>query len=212
MKKNSGFVSFRTLVFTVVIVILIVVCVFLFTGYVQTSYQIKADSTAQKVFDAAQDYLDRVKGAGKLQEFNRKAKHFGKAISMELQEEILLQNMKGQDSQKKLERFKEKFQEGDIRYLVLESEEAASDNREDNPLFDIFDKQITDENVWKDTFLLEYDSVTGKVLTVFYSREADKLKYEGEKTNRENVVLRQKELLKQKKQGYYGVNWNELLD
>lgn len=211
LKDSRGSVSMRTVVFTAVLLILTAVCVLAFLGYVESSYMVKADRTAQKAYEAASEYLAKLKQNGTLDEFNVKAKHFGKALSMDLQEKILRENYKENDVDEYAARYRKKYREGDVRYLFLEGEQSASENRSDNPLLAMFEYAILDDNLLQDTFLVEYNSKTGKVLAVFYSGESDLLNYEGNTDQLNNVILRTKETLKQKKQGYCGVSLHEII-
>lgn len=214
MKINwkQGYIRMSTVAMSIAVLALAAVCVFIFLGYTRTSYMVKADSTAEKVYHAAQDYISAEKEYGRLDEFNEQAKRSGKALSMELQQRILKANYTGDDVDEKIKEYVRKYKEGEIRYLVVESEAAASDNRGSNLIFQLFKNQITDEKLWKDTYLIEYDSKRGEVLSVFYSRKTDKFRYDGETKDKSNVIDRSEKLLKEKQQGYFGVSLDEILD
>ena len=58
--------------------------------------------------------------------------------------------------------------------------------------------------------MVEYNGNTGEVLAVFYSEKIDRFTYEGETTEQSNVLLRDEESLKEKWQGYCGIDLEDL--
>lgn len=171
---------------------------------------VKADRVAQKAYEGISEYMERQVIAGTIDELNTRAKHFGKALSMDLQEKILRLNYTESNIEDYVARYRKLYREGNIRYLLLESAENATETRMDNPLFEMLSYTITDDNVLEHSFLVEYNSVTGEVMAVFYSSEIDAFTYEGDVSNADNVLMRSKELLTQKRQGYFGVRLNEI--
>ena len=129
---------------------------------------------------------------------------------MEQQEEILRSLYEGDDFDTFFAGYREKYRNVPIYYISLESKEAAGEDRDGNPILSMLTYEIADENVADNAFLVEYNGNTGEVLAVFYSEKVDRFTYEGETTEQSNVLLRDEESLKEKWQGYCGIDLEDV--
>lgn len=210
LHSRSGFTRMQNLMIFVLLAVIVLVGSYAFTGYCRASYAVKADHTAERAYGIAKAYLSDMKSAGKLEDFNVKALKYGGVLSLEQQEASLESRYEGSDYETFIEKYRKKYKNVPVCYLLLESEKASGEERSSNPILTMFEYQMVDENITKHTFLIEYNGNTGEVLSVFYSEKADTFTYEGDREDRKNVVLRDRESLKQKWQGYYGVDLEEL--
>lgn len=209
LHNRSGFTRMQNLMIFVLLAVIVLVGSYAFTGYRRASYTVKADHTAERAYGIAKAYLAELETIGKLEEFNRKALKYGGLVSLEQQEAWLESCYEGSDYEAFIEKYRKKYKNVPICYILLESEKASGENRDGNPILNMFEYQMVDENITKHTFLIEYNGNTGQVLSVFYSEKADTFTYEGDREDRKNVVLRDKESLSHKWQGYYGVDLEE---
>lgn len=207
--NKNGFTRLQNVMIGLLAVILISVGIYAFLGYNRSSYQVKANDTAGEVYSAAEKYFGRLKSRGKLEDFNIKASHFGGTVNMKQQERILRSQYKGSDFGGFFETYQEKYQDVPIYYIVLEGQDVGGENREENPLLDMFEYQVLDDNIIKNTFLIEYNGNTGQVLNIIYSEKASAFTYEGSEEAVDNVILRDSKSLNRKWQGYYGVDLEE---
>lgn len=184
-------------------------------GYLTTAYMTRVNDTAKTVFFAAQNYLMEQKQLGRLEDFNQQANAAGArtvarnpenpASSEETIREIMLQNGM---SEADFATYQTKYAFDQISYITLNPNTA---DVEHNPLYEIVKSYVNDEDLLDHTFLMEYDTETGVVRAVFYTEKEDTLTYDGDYLDRRNVVLRDAESLRDKRQGYYGVELTNLL-
>lgn len=209
--SKRGFTRLQNVMIGLLAVILVSVGIYAFLGYNRSSYQVKANDTAGEVYSAAEKYFSILKSRGRLEDFNIKASHFGGTVNMGQQERILRSRYKGSDFEGFWEAYKEKYQDVPIYYIVLEGQDAEKGSREENPLLDMFEYQVLDDNIIKNTFLIEYNGNTGQVLNVIYSEKTSAFTYEGSEETVNNVILRDSKSLNRKWQGYYGMDLEELV-
>lgn len=205
LRNTGGLIAIQRIMLFVCAAVTVSVCAFAFRGYVLSMYQVKANETARKVRDAAAEYLALQERMGLLQEFNIKATYFGRAVGAEGREALFRSVYDEADLEAVLKRYKNV----EFRYILLEAETAGRDNRADNPLFQMLENAVLDGNTRKHTFLIEYNTHTGEVLSAFYSEKADSFTYEGGQEEKENIIARDADSLKRKWQGYYAVDLKE---
>lgn len=210
VKEESGFSTLQNIMIAVIAVILVSVGGYVFYGYIRASYQVKENNTAQKVYDAAENYLESQEQMGLLEDFNRKASHFGGVIGMKQQQEIWKSQYKGTDFEAVFTDYQERYREVPVRFLMLESQKAATEDRKENPILEMLEYEVLDENIKNHTFLIEYNGNTGEVFAVLYSEKVDTFTYEGDSQEKENVILRDATSLNRKWQGFCGKNLEDL--
>lgn len=209
-KPNAGFTRLQQLMIVVLAAVLVTVGLYSFKGYRRAAYQVKADRMAEKTFDIAQEYIDIEFSSGRREAFNTEAAHFGGIVTMEEQEAILKSRYEGSGEEEFLMEYKRRYHNIPVYYIKMENIDGDKGERSDNPILDMFEYQLVDENVTKQTFLVEYNGNTGRVLSVLYSERAADFTYDGAQESEENVILRDKKSLNEKWQGYCGVDLEEL--
>lgn len=173
-------------------------------GYLTTAYMTRVNDTAKTVFFAAQTYLTEQKQLGKLEKWNQTAEGYGELLTEDELKEILLAN----DSSLDFAAYRDKYGTNTVRYLKLDAGQGMSES--DNPIYTVVKNYLNDDDLLEHTFLMEYDARTGVVRSVFYTEKADSFSYEGDRQDKANVVLRDAESLREKRQGYYGVESTSL--
>lgn len=209
-KWNAGFTRLQQMMILVLAFVLVTVGAYAFTGYRRAAYQVKADRTAERVFDMAQKYIASEKASGRLEVLNQKAEKFGGLTPMDDQLESMESRYSGSDPEGFLEQYRKKYKRVPVYHICLEGEAAGAQDREENPILDMFAYQMVDENITKHTFLIEYNGNTGEVLSVFYSEKTDSFTYDGNREEKSNVILRDRESLNTKWQGYCGVDLEDM--
>lgn len=174
-------------------------------GYMTSAYMNRVNETARTVFLATQNYLTEQKQLGRLEEFNRTAQGFGGEVEEEKLREILLTN----DADFDFEAFQDKYSTTTTRYILLEKGDGTTAS--DNPVYTVVKNYINDDMLLENTFLIEYDTRSGVVRSVFYSEKTDSFTYEGNHAEKANVILRSSDSLRKKRQGYYGVESTSLV-
>lgn len=207
---RDGFTRLQQLMIFVLVLVLATVGIYSFMGYRRAAYQVKADRMAAKTFDIAQEYIKLEFAAGRRENFNTIAAHYGGVVRMEQQIESLKSRYRGSDEEIFLADYQKKYQNTPVYYIKMEGIGSAGEEREDNPLLKMFEYQLVDENITRQTFLVEYNGNTGQVLSVFYSERAENFTYDGKRESENNVILRDEKSLNQKWQGYCGVELEEL--
>lgn len=226
LNKKSGFTLVEMIMVISVIAVLSTITFVGIYGYMKSAYSLKANQTAKTVFYAAQNYLVDQKQKGALDEFNKQAEKedAGGEIEFDTVVKMLEANGKNEDD---INEFKTNHESGSkFRYIYINDVKSGNaavaqreqeDNKEDNynVLYtEILEPYIKDQDVTDHSFLIEYDSTTGVVMSVFYSEKIDgfvtgsKDLYdisEEKIKNRDNVIKRGKEALSDKWQGYYGI-------
>lgn len=210
LHNNSGFSALQNIMIAVIVIILIAVAGYAFYGYIQSSYQVKAENTARKIYGAAKDYLLDKEAGGALEEFNQSARKYGGPVDLDNEKSILKSIYDGKDFDSFFETFKYNYRDVPIRYLLLESASVEQEDRELNPILEMLEYSIPDDNIKKHSILIEYNGNTGAVLAVLYSEKIDSFTYIGETDQRANALLRDEKSLEQKWQGYYGIDPEEL--
>lgn len=210
LRQQSGFTRLQQLMILVLALVLITVCAYAFNGYRKSAYQIKADRTAEKVFDIAEKYIRLEVDAGRLEEFNTDAVKYGGVVTMDEQEEILRGLYTGSDFDSFYEKYRENYKNVPIYYITMESSSAAVEGREENPILDMFEYQMVDDNIKKHTFWIEYNGNTGRVMAVIYSEKTDSFTRDGDREDKSNVMARDAQSMNKKWQGYCGVDLEEL--
>ncbi|MGN0142430.1 MAG: hypothetical protein ACI4AD_09380 [Roseburia sp.] len=207
---QAGFTRLQNVMIVVIAAVLILVASYAFLGYRQSAYLVKANRTAARAFDATENYIRDVKASGGLTEFNYRAARYGGVVPADVQDAILESCYEGQDFAGFLADFHRTYESVPFYYMVLDGADRKNGNREGNPLLDIFENQLLDENTTAHTFLIIYNGNSGEVLSVLYSQKADTLTFEGELDDKTNAILRDEESLKQKWQGYCGADLEEM--
>lgn len=210
LKQQFGFTRLQQLMILVFALVLITVCAYAFNGYRKSAYQIKANRTAEKVFDIAEKYIRLEVDAGRLADFNAEAVTYGGVVTMDAQEEILRGLYEGRDFDAFFEKYRENYRNVPVYYIAMESSSAAGAEREENPILDMFEYQMVDDNIKKHTFWIEYNGNTGRVMAVIYSEKADVFTCDGDREDKSNVMLRDAQSMNKKWQGYCGVDLEEL--
>lgn len=210
LRQQSGFTRLQQLMILVFALVLITVCAYAFNGYRKSAYQVKADRTAQKVFDIAEKYIRIEVDAGRLEEFNTDAVKYGGVVTMDEQEEILRGLYTGSDFDSFFEKYREKYKNVPVYYITMESSSVAEEEREENPIMDMFEYQMVDDNIKKHTFWIEYNGNTGRVMAVIYSEKTDRFTRDGDREDKSNVMVRDADSMNEKWQGYCGVDLEEL--
>lgn len=226
LKENKGFTLLEMIsVITVVAVIGTIVTVAVY-GYMVTAYMLKANQTAETVFYAAQNYLTQQKDMGALEQFNERIATYDTGLNTATMEDILQSNgyFPADDPSVK-EEWEKNHSSSKIVSVFVNSKNGYLGDRElmsseenekyyYNPFWtEIIEPSIKDENITDHCFLLEYDKTTGIVLSVFYSEKIDNFcrkpdihPYDQNLTEKYNVINRDTKSLKDKRQGYYGIN------
>lgn len=210
LTEASGFTRLQQLMIALLVIILVLVGSYAFSGYKRSAYHVKVQNTAQKTYDAAADYFENIAQSGGLVDFSSTNYHYGGLVTMEMQEQILRSLYPGDDFEAYFAGYREKYRNVPIYYLSLESKDVAGEDREGNPILSMLAYEIADENIADNAFLVEYNGNTGEVLAVFYSEKIDRFTYEGETTEQSNVLLRDEESLNEKWQGYCGIDLEDL--
>lgn len=174
-------------------------------GYLVSAYMNRVNETAKTVFLAAQNYLTQEKQLGKLADFNDAAEPFGGEIKKDQLKEIFLANDPSFDFGK----YEAKYGTTEVRYILLSEGEGKTPS--DNPIYKIINQYLGDNTLLDHTFLIEYDAGSGVIRSVFYTEKASTFTYSGDRNDKQNAVLRGSDVLKEKRQGYYGVSSTSLL-
>lgn len=205
LKEKEGFTLLEmvlTVGITAVLAGILSVGIF---GYMTSAYMNRVNETAKTVFLATQSYLTQQKQLGKLSAFNETASQFGEEITKEQLKEIYLAN----DPEFSFEEYEKKYGTNGIRYILLEEGDGTTES--ENPIYQIVKEYIHDDDLLKHTFIVEYDTKSGAVRSVFYTELANTLNYNSDRAAKSNVVIRNDPDLKKKRQGYYGVDMTSLL-
>lgn len=181
-------------------------------GYLVNAYMTRVNDTAKTVFLAAQNYITEQKQLGKLDEFNEQAENYGNggALNEDTVREILLANHSNDTEY--LSDYEKKYRMDHIRYLTLNEGEQSEGSQ--NPIDTIVRTYLDDTDILEHTFLMEYDTKTGVVRAVFYTEKAGNspMEYGTDHSAKTNVIIRNdSEALKEKRQGYYGVESTSIL-
>ena len=208
LRSTAGFSKIQNIMLLVIFLTLAGVGSYAFYGYYCAAYSVKAGNVAQKVYEASADYLEDKAQTGSLTEFNEAARSFGGLVSEEYQKQILQSLYEGRDFDTFFKEYQKKYEKVPVRYMILQ---GSAEERENNPILDILDIYVPDQDIKEHTFLIEYNGNTGEVLGVLYSKKTESFTYKGEQTEKSNVILRDAKSLKQKWQGYYGIALEELL-
>ena len=204
LKEKKGFTLMEMMLVVAITAILGGLVTAGIYGYMTTAYMTRANDTAKTVFFASQNYITEQKQLGKLEEFNRTAESYGEALSPEELKEIFLAG----DSSFDFAAYQEKYGTSTVRYLKLDAGEGNTEST--NPIYTVVKNYLNDTDLLEHTFLVEYDTRTGVVRSVFYTEKADRFTYEGDRQGKDNVVLRDTDTLRKKRQGYYGVDSTSL--
>ena len=205
IKGKDGFTLTEMIIVVAIIGILTGLVTVGIMGYMKTAYMNRVNETAKTVFLATQNYLTEEKQMGKLESFNRTAESYGGEVSKDTLEKIFTTN----DESFSFSDYEQKYGTENIRYILLK--EGDGNTKSDNPIYTIVKEYLQDEEVLSHTFLIEYDTKSGVVRSVFYTEKADTFTYDGNMDSKENVIKRDSKSLKDKRQGYYGVNTTSLL-
>lgn len=174
-------------------------------GYLVTAYMTRVNDTAKTVFLAAQNYLTEQKQLGKLTEFNKTAEAYGAILTEDDLKKIFLEN----DSSFDFNAYKEKYSTDTVRYILLEEGDGLTEST--NPVYTIVHTYLNDTDILSHTFFIEYDTRTGVVRSVFYTEKSGTLSYLGGYDEKSNVIIRDGESLREKRQGFYGVDSTSLV-
>lgn len=204
LKERKGFTLIEMMIVVAVIAILTGLVSVGIYGYMTSAYMIRVNDTAKTVFLASQNYLTEQKQLGKLEEFNEIAESYGGAVSEEELKNILLTN----DSSFDFAAYKDKYGTDTVRYIALSAGEGATAS--ENPIYTIVKRYMNEDDLLGHTFFMEYDTKTGVVRSVFYTEKANSLSYNGDLADKSNVILRDSDTLRDKRQGYYGVESTSL--
>lgn len=204
LRERKGFTLIEMMIVVAVIAILTGLVSVGIYGYMTSAYMIHVNDTAKTVFLASQNYLTEQKQLGRLEEFNETAEAYGGAVSEDELKNILLQN----DSSFDFSAYKEKYGTDTVRYIKLSEGEGVTAS--DNPIYTIVKRYLNEDDLLGHTFFMEYDTKTGVVRSVFYTEKANSLSYNGDLADKSNVILRDSDTLRDKRQGYYGVESTSL--
>lgn len=208
IKKRKGFTLIEMVITISIVTILTGIISVGVYGYMLNAYMNRVNETAKTVFGATQNYLMEQKQLGKLSSFNELAENYGAQVDEDLLENIFLAN----DPDFDFDAYKEKYGTDGIRYILLEEGDGTTES--DNPIYQIVKEYINDEDLLAHTFLIEYDTKSGVVRSVFYTEKTDSFSYELDadcRGDKENVILRDSDSLREKRQGYYGVDTTSLV-
>lgn len=204
LRERKGFTLIEMMIVVAVIAILTGLVSAGIYGYMTSAYMIHVNDTAKTVFLASQNYLTEQKQLGRLEEFNATAEAYGAAVSEDELKNILLQN----DSSFDFSAYKKKYGTDTVRYIELSTGEGVTAS--DNPIYTIVKRYLNEDDLLGHTFFMEYDTKTGVVRSVFYTEKANTLSYNGDLADKSNVILRDSDTLRAKRQGYYGVESTSL--
>lgn len=200
-KENKGFTLLEVMLTTAIVAILTGIASAGIYGYMTSAYMNRVNETAKTVFLAAQNYLTEKKQLGLLETLNKEAESYGELLTADQLETILRGNS---DADFDFDAYKDKYSLDSIRYVLLK--EGDGNQGSSNLIQKIIDTYIGDTELLKHTFLLEYDIRTGVVRSVFYTEKAASFSYTGEEKDKSNVILRDSSSLREKRQGFYGVD------
>lgn len=179
--RRKGFTLLELLVVCGVVAVLAAVGVPAVSSYLSTAECLRLEQTAKTVFLSAQSALTQAADSGTLSDVNGAAAKIDlAAITPEVTDEETKENA------------------GKIAYL-------ASPGQGADTLLALLSPYVRDPEVLSHAILLEYNTKTGVVRSVFYSEKSSGLSYTG--TGRDNVTDRTAGALKANKQGYYGVDF-----
>lgn len=185
LREQSAFTRLQQLMTAILLMVILFIGSYAFIGYRKAAYQLKADTVAQKVYGSAESYMHKAAEENRLDELNGQALKFGGKLTKTQKKQLYPKQNKTTP----------------IYYICMESEQTAK-NRKKNPIQEILNYQIEDQNVRKHTFLIEYNGNTGEILSAFYSEKVDFFTYQGKKEAKENVIIRDRAALNKKWQGY----------
>lgn len=202
-KEKKGFTLLEMISVVAVIAIIGAIVTVAVNAYMVSAYMIKANQTAKTVFFATQSYLTQQKEIGALNEFYNKIPDTNKA---EFEYSIILEANKNTNGMtaKELETWNVNHDNSVFIYTSVDDESRAN-----SPFYtEILEPNIKDENITKHSFFIEYDKTTGVVMGVFYTEKIKEFAapYGNDEEALDNVILRDSDSLRSKKQGYYGVN------
>ncbi|MEG0155934.1 MAG: type II secretion system protein, partial [Lachnospiraceae bacterium] len=228
MKDHRGITLLEVVISTAILGIIIGIVTINVMRLVQQAYMTRANDTAKVVYMALQTALTDAKGRGEFEEiFSKDDAHRGKdtyrtipdiaidgktiggirvpgvdlglpATATQAEKDAAIADLNKLKADK------------DLVYMTLSSDKTDTDSK----IFkDLIDPYLMDKGIMEYTLLAEVNLNNKTVRSVFYTERAEKFAYfegtEGtlDKTALEakwNVLLRTKESLDDKRQGYYG--------
>lgn len=203
LSEKKGFTLIEMIVSISILVIITGIASVGVYGYMLSAYMNRVNETSKTVFLAAQNYLTEQKQLGNLSTFNQMAEKYGGELSKDQIKNILLTN----DPDFDFTSYEEKYSADYISYILLN--EGGNDSG--NPIYTIVKQYINDLDLLDHTFLMEYDTRTGVVRSVFYTEKSSTLSYDNDLDSKSNVIYRDSDNLRKKRQGYYGVDTTGLL-
>jgi len=215
--RHDGFTVIELIIVLAIMAILMFLVSVGLEGYTEAADRIERNEVAESSYYALQSYLAVAKRQGELEEFTESVKNYNQSqfgdnlVLREDENRIIIEsNYEGSDfASYYTSDYLVQHEESEIICMKLDAGEGVV--RKSNPLYTILFAALKDEDVMKHSFMVEYDSSSGIVRSVIYSKHVDSLEYhfaEAEETRIENiadVIERNAVSLDKKRQGYCGV-------
>lgn len=202
LSKNKGFTIIELIIVVAIIAILMTISAFGVSAYLDNADKLERDNAAKTTYMALQDYLTSIKKTGGLEDFNKSVSSYCSKITDD-QIKSILEKHYTENVGAKVSEYFEDHNGTEVVALTFSSGNKA------HPLYSILFDCLADADALDKSFVIEYNQTTGSIMSVFYSKTIDGFDrsslYSSSYNSEYNIVLRDKDSLNKKKQGYYGV-------
>ena len=216
-KRNAGFTVMEMVIVLAIMGMLLLLVGVGLNGYIDSADKIERMQVAESSYYALQSYLALEKRQGNLKQFTESVKAynasaFGDELVLSKDENriIIESNYEGSDFSSYYTNDYE-VQHADSEIVCLRLDAGTSIVRKGNPLYSILFSALKDEDILEYSFFAEFDSNSGIVRSVFFSKDAAALEYhflqdtDIRQENITDVIERNTASLDKKRQGYCGV-------
>lgn len=215
--RDDGFTMLEMVIVLAIMAILMLLVSVGLEGYNNAADRIERNEVAESSYYAVQSYLAMAKRQGELEEFTNSVKIYNlstygdEMVLTNAQNKMVIEsNYDGSDFDNYFANDYE-VQHQNSEFVCMRLDAGDADIREANPLYTILFAALKDQDVMEHSFLVEFDSNSGIVRSVFYSKDTVSLDYhflQEESSRQENesdVIDRNTASLDKKRQGYCGV-------